>query len=48
MVFDIKPIADILALATDGDLPAFQSIQDRERNELFGEVIRAVIVRAIG
>ena len=46
MVFDVEPVADIQAVAVEGDFFAFHQIGDEQRDELFGEMIRAVVVAA--
>ena len=48
VVFDIEPIAHILALAIDGQGFALADIVDKERYELLGGLVRAVVVRAVG
>src|SRR5690606_18889190 len=48
MVVDVKPIADILAPAIDRQFTPIQRTQGHKRNELFGEVVWPVIVRAVG
>ena len=47
MILDIEPVAHILALAVDRQRLACERIQDGQRDQLFGEMIRPVIVRAI-
>src|SRR5690242_2543742 len=47
VVLDIKPIADIVALAVDRDRLAMQPPQDGERDQLFGEMVGSVIIRAV-
>lgn len=46
VILDIEPVADILAIAVDRQLLVGQRIDDHQRNELFREMIRAVVVRA--
>ena len=48
VILDVKPVADILARAIDRDRLAVERVQDHDRDQLFGEMKRAVIVRAIG
>ena len=47
MVFHVEPVADILAFAIDRERFAMADIVDEERNELFGELVRTVVVRAV-
>ena len=47
MVFHVEPVADILAFAIDRKRFAVADIVDEERNELFGELVRTVVVRAV-
>ena len=48
VVFDIKPVAHVFALAVDGQWLAVTDVVDKERNELLGELIGTVVVRAVG
>ena len=48
VVFDIEPVAHIAAIAIDRQRLTRQRVQNNHRNELFREVIGAVIVGAIG
>ena len=48
VVFHIEPVADVAAVAIDGQLLAFQDVFDDERYQLLGEVIGAVVVAAAG
>ena len=47
MVFHVEPVANILAFAIDRERLAVADIVDEERNELFGELVRTVVVRAV-
>ena len=47
MVLYVKPVADVLPLAVDGQPLARERVEDRQRDQLFGKVIWAVIVGAI-
>src|SRR5690606_29484324 len=47
VVFDEQPVADLVALAINGERLAFEGVEDDERNQLFREVVRAVIVGAV-
>jgi len=44
MVVDKEPVADVLALTVDRDGLATQALQDDDRNELLGELIRTVVI----
>ena len=48
MVFHIEPVADLLTVAVDGQRLAGQGVVDAERDELFREVVGAVVVGAVG
>ena len=47
MVFHIKPVAHVFALAVDGERLPMADVVDEERNEFFGKLIRAVVVGAV-
>ena len=47
MILDMQPVADVEAIAVDRDRLALDAVQDRQRDQLLGEVIGAVIVRAV-
>ncbi len=47
VILDMQPVAHVVALAVDRNRLAVQRLQDRERDQLLGEVIGAVIVRAV-
>ena len=44
MIDDIEPVAHVLALAIDGQRLAVTDVIDKERNQLFRELIGAVVV----
>ena len=44
VVLHVEPVAYVLALAVDGETLAFQNVVDHQRDELFGEVVGAVVV----
>src|SRR3954453_20062763 len=46
VVLDVQPVPDILPFAIDRQWPPLKGIQNHERDQLFGEVIRPVVVRA--
>ena len=48
VIIDIEPVADVQAIAIDRQRLALHRVQDGQGHELFGEVIGAVIVRAVG
>ena len=48
VVFNIEPVADVLALSIDRDGFAAQCFEEDDGNELFGKLIGAVVVRAVG
>ena len=47
MVFDVEPIADLLAVAVHRQRFARQRVGDHQRDQLLGEVVRAVVVGAV-
>src|SRR5207248_4302900 len=47
VVVDIEPVPDIVALAIDRDRLAVQRLQDRQRDQLFREMVGSIIVRAV-
>ena len=48
MVLDVEPVANLLAIAVDGQWLAGQGVVNDERDQLFREVVGAVVVRAVG
>ena len=46
VILDVQPVAHVLALAVDGQRLIRQRVQDHKRDELLGEMVRTVIVRA--
>lgn len=46
MILDVQPVAHVLTLAVHGQRLIRERIDDRERDELLGEMIGTVIVRA--
>ena len=46
VVFHVEPVAHVGARAVNGELLALQYVVDDQRNELLGELIRAVVVGA--
>ena len=47
MVFDVEPVADLLSIAVHRQGLAGERIDDHQRDELFREVIGAVVVAAV-
>jgi hypothetical protein len=47
VVGDVEPVADLLAVAVHGQRLAGQGVGDHQRDELLGEVVRAVVVGAV-
>ena len=47
MVRDVQPVPNIFPVAIDGDRFARQCTVDRQRDQLFGKLIRTVIIGAI-
>ena len=48
VVLNEQPVAHVLALAIDGQRLAVADVVDEQRNQLLGELIGAVVVRAVG
>ena len=48
VVFHIEPVTDLVALAIDRQRLAIQRVEDDQRDQLLGEVVRAVVVGAVG
>ena len=48
VVRDVEPVADLLAVAVDGQRLAGERVVDDQRDELFREVVGAVVVGAVG
>ena len=47
VVSDVDPVAPLEAVTVDGKCLAFESVQNHQREKLFGELIGAVVVRAV-
>ena len=47
MIFHMQPITDVCAIPVNGEAFPFASIENHQRDELLGELERAVIVRAV-
>ena len=45
---DVEPVADLEAVAVDRERLAGEGVVDHQGDELFGELIRAVVVGAVG
>ncbi len=48
VVVHVQPVADIRAVAVDGQRFAVECVQDHQRDQFFGELKRSVVVRAVG
>ena len=48
VVFDVEPVADLLAVAVDGEGFSFEGVENHQGDEFLGEVEGAVIVGAVG
>ena len=48
VVFHIEPVADILTFAVDRKRFSVTDVIDEQWDELFRELIRAIVVRAVG
>ena len=47
MVADIEPVADLLAVAVDGQRLSSEGVVDNERDEFLGKMVGTVVLRAI-
>jgi hypothetical protein len=47
VIFHIEPVTDLVALAIDRQRLAIQRIEEHQRDQLLGEVIRAVVVEQL-
>src|SRR5690606_28359082 len=47
MVFHVEPVADVGAIAVDRQWLFLQSIEDHERDEFFGKLVRSEIIGAV-
>jgi hypothetical protein len=48
MILYVQPVADLAARAVDGKMVAGEALDDHQGDQLFGEVVGAVVVRAVG
>jgi hypothetical protein len=48
VVADVQPVAHVLAVAVDRQRLAGERVDDHQRDQLFGELVRAVVVGAVG
>ncbi len=48
MVGDVEPVANLPAVAVDRQVPALERVGDHERDQLLRELVRPVVVRAVG
>ena len=48
VVADVDPVADLHAVAVDGQGDVGQGVGDEQRDQLLGELVRTVVVRAAG
>lgn len=48
VVLHVEPVTDILSLAVYGQRFAVADIIDEQRNQFLGELIGAIIIRAVG
>ena len=46
VIFDIQPVADVFPFAVDRQGLSLEGVGDHQRNQLFGEVVGPVVVRA--
>src|SRR3546814_9998370 len=47
VVFYIQPVTDLLAIAINWQRLTRQSVQDHQRNQFFGEMIRPIVIGAV-
>ncbi|MNF83658.1 hypothetical protein D3C84_659830 [compost metagenome] len=48
VILDEQPVADLQAVSVDRQRFAGQRVENHQRNQFFGEVERAIVVRAVG
>ena len=48
VVFDVKPVADVLPVAVHGQRLAVERVVNHQRDELLGKLKRSVVVGAVG
>src|SRR5579875_2821073 len=48
MIFNKKPVADIQAVAIDGERLALKRVEDHERDQLLRKLPRTIVIRAVG
>jgi len=48
VVFHVEPVSDLVAFAVYREWLAFQGVEDHQRDELFREMVGAVVVAAVG
>ncbi len=48
MIGDVEPVADVAAVAVNGQAPPLDGVHDHERNELLGKLIGPIVVGAVG
>ena len=48
MVYHVEPVAHVLTLAIDGQRLAMAYVVDEERDELLWELVRTIVVGAVG
>ncbi|MNE46330.1 hypothetical protein D3C80_1406590 [compost metagenome] len=48
MIFDIQPVADLIAVAIDRQRLAGECVDDHQRDQFFREVERPIVVGAVG
>ena len=48
VVLDVEPVAHVAAVAVDRQRLALERVEDHQRDQLLGELVRAVVVRAVG
>src|SRR5258708_7757180 len=48
VILDVKPVANVFAVAVDRERLAGARVQDHERNKLLGKLVRPVVIGAVG
>jgi hypothetical protein len=48
VVVDVQPVADVQPLAVERHLQAVHQVRDEQRDDLLGELVGPVVVRAAG
>ena len=48
VILDVQPVADVAAVAVDRQRLALERVENHQRDQLLGKLVRPVVVRAVG